>query len=1033
MKQASLPGFDDEGEDRPEGEKATASADLLGSSVPSPLTISPSPRLSLSPSPGLAVSPSSLAGETVWVIDSHSLIHQVFHALPEMTSPKGEPVGAVFGFTRDLLFLLEEKRPDYLFCAFDLPGKTFRHAMYDQYKIQRVEMHEDLAPQIPAILRVIAAFGIPALGCESFEADDVLATVARLTDELGGQCFLVTGDKDCRQLITDRVSVFNIRKNEVFSREMLQAEWGISPEQVVDFQALVGDAVDNVPGVPLIGPKFARQLLEQFGTLEAVLAHAAEVPGAKRKENLLKFREQALLSRELVRLNSRVPIAVDWNAARPGRIDLNAALALFRDFGFRSIGQKVTAIAKPQAVVEPVSPPLPLSPSPPLPFTAHLVDTPEAFERFLAELRRQKSFSLDTETTDVRPRWAKLVGMSFAWNDREAWYLPLRSPPGQPHLDPAATLAALKPILEDPAVEKIGQNLKYDMIVLRGAGINLSGVVFDTMIASYLLEAGRRNHNLDELAQNYLHHETIKISELIGKGKDQRRMDEVDTRRVADYAAEDAWVPVRLQPILAEKLHEADQQVSPLPLGEGPGVRGQGSESPNLQICKSPNQPGPHPSPLPKGEGTRGELSNLLVDLEVPLIDVLVELEYNGIKVDVDRLGELSRRYGQRMESLEAEIHEMAGRPVNIASPKQLQELLFKELKLPVVKRTAKTGPSTDADVLEELAPLHPLPAKILEYRQYAKLKSTYVDALPEMIYPETGRVHASFNQVVTATGRLSSSDPNLQNIPVRTEEGREIRSAFIPGYEGWLLLAADYSQIELRVLAHFSGDARLCEAFARDEDIHARVASQVNGVPLEQVTSEMRRAAKAVNFGVIYGQSPFGLARGLGIDQDAAAKFIDNYFEGYPQIEEFLSQVLEKCRKDGYVKTILGRRRAISGVRQGAGRQRNLAERTAINTVIQGSAADLIKRAMVAIHHRLRAERLSARMLLQIHDELIFEVPTDQLHCLAKLVTDEMVAACTLNVPLKVDIKAGPNWAATEEVGERGEGIGDRGEENAQ
>jgi DNA polymerase I len=1025
MKQASLPGFGDEGEDRPRDEETPAgSTDLPGTEVPGPLPLAPPLLVSAS----LCLPPSTLAGQTVWVIDSHSLIHQVFHALPEMTSPKGEPVGAVFGFTRDLLFLLEEKKPDYLFCAFDLPGKTFRHAMYDQYKIQRVEMHEDLVPQIPAILRVIAALGIPSLACESFEADDVLATVARMTDELGGHCFLVTGDKDCRQLITDRVSVFNIRKNEIFDREVLRAEWGVSPEQVVDFQALVGDAVDNVPGVPLIGPKLARQLLEQFGTLESVLDHAADVPGAKRKENLLKFRDQALLSRELVRLNSHVPIAIDWNAARPGRIDLDAALALFRDFGFRSIGQKVAALAKsgdrgpakPQAAADSAPPPLPLSPSPPLPFTAHLVDTSEAFETFLAELRQQRSFSLDTETTDIRPRWAKLVGMSFAWNDQEAWYLPLRSPPGQPHLDPAATLAALKPILEDAAIEKIGQNLKYDMIVLRAAGIDLDGVAFDTMIASYLLEAGRRNHNLDELAQAYLHHETIKISELIGKGKEQRRMDEVDTRRVADYAAEDAWVPVRLRPILAEKLHEADQDICPVPLGEGPGVRAKDSESPNLQISKSPTRSGPHPNPLPKGEGIlgRGTLSGLLTDLEMPLIDVLVELEYNGIKVDVSRLAELSHRYGERMESLEAEIHQMAGRPINIASPKQLQELLFTELKLPVVKRTAKTGPSTDADVLEELAPLHPLPAKILEYRQYAKLKSTYVDALPELIYPETGRVHASFNQVVTATGRLSSSDPNLQNIPVRTQEGREIRSAFVPGYDGWVLLAADYSQIELRVLAHFSGDARLCEAFARDEDIHARVASQVNDVPLEQVTSEMRRAAKAVNFGVIYGQSPFGLARGLGIEQDAAAKFINSYFEGYPGIEKFLTQVLAKCREDGYVKTILGRRRAISGVREGAGRQRNLAERTAINTVIQGSAADLIKRAMIAIHHRLRTERLSARLLLQIHDELIFEVPTDQLHHLARLVTEEMVGACTLNVPLKVDIKAGPTWAATEEVG---------------
>ncbi|MEN6367212.1 MAG: DNA polymerase I, partial [Thermoguttaceae bacterium] len=586
------------------------------------------------------------------------------------------------------------------------------------------------------------------------------------------------------------------------------------------------------------------------------------------------------------------------------------------------------------------------------------------------QLRGQTSFSFDTETTDVRPRWAQLVGMSFAWNDREAWYLPLRAPEGDPHLDADATLAALRPILEDPKIEKIGQNLKYDMIVLRGAGVRLAGVGFDTMVASYLLEAGLRNHNLDDLAQSYLGHETIKISELIGTGKNQLRMDQVPVQKVSDYAAEDAWLPVRLRPILAPKLEEAG-------------------------------------------------LTDLLRSLELPLIDVLAEMEYNGIRIDVERLAEMSRRYGERLETLEREIHRMAGRPLNIASPKQLQALLFDELKLPVIKKTAKTGASTDAEVLEELARLHPLPAKILEYRQYAKLKSTYVDALPEMVCPATGRVHTSFNQVVTATGRLSSNDPNLQNIPVRTEEGREIRSAFVPGQSGWTLLAADYSQIELRVLAHFSGDRHLCDAFARGEDIHARVASQVNGVPLDQVTPEMRRAAKAVNFGVIYGQSAFGLSRALGIEQDEAARFINSYFEGYPKIDEFLEQVLADCREKGYVRTILGRRRAISGVRVGAGRQRNLAERTAVNTAIQGSAADLIKLAMVAIHRRLQTEHSPARMLLQIHDELIFEVPSDQLHPLAELVREEMVGVYALNVPLKVDIKAGLNWAETEKVGE--------------
>jgi DNA polymerase-1 len=973
-RQTSLPGFDQD-DDLPANVGSTETDAYV--SPPASVVTKPATR---------GPQPTSLVGQTVWIIDAHSLIHQVFHALPEMTSPKGEPVGAVFGFTRDLLYLLEEKKPDYLFCAFDLPGKTFRHGLYQEYKIQRAEMPEELQPQIPAIHRVIAAMGIPALSCESYEADDVLATVARLVDELEGQCFLVTADKDCRQLITDRVKVFNIRKNEVLDHDALVADWGIAPQQVVDYQALVGDSVDNVPGVPLIGPKFARQLLEQYGTLESVLEHAQDVAGAKRKENLLKYRDQALLSRDLVRLDAHVPITIDWNAGRAGQIDLDAALSLFHGFGFRSIGQRLAGLAKAEGgrrKVEDASeisnfrsdifnPPSLISNPPsdpsPLPFTAHLVDTPEAFEAFLGQLRQQKSFSFDTETTDVRPRWAKLVGMSFAWNEKEAWYLAIRSPEGEPHLDEAATLTALKPILKDPTIAKIGQNLKYDMIVLRSAGIEIAGVDFDTMIASYLLEAGQRNHNLDELALAYLGHETIKISELIGKGKEQRRMDEVSTRRVADYAAEDAWVPVLLRPILAKKLEDA-------------------------------------------------KLTDLLQSLELPLIDVLVELEYNGIKVDVGRLAELSQRYGERLSELEQQIYDLAGRRLNIASPKQLQELLFTELKLPVLKKTAKTGPSTDAEVLEELARVHPLPAKILEFRQYAKLKSTYVDALPELVCPETGRVHASFNQVVAATGRLSSSDPNLQNIPVRTQEGREIRSAFVPGHDGWMLLAADYSQIELRVLAHYSSDQNLCEAFQKDEDIHARVASQVNNVPLDQVTSEMRRAAKAVNFGVIYGQSAFGLARGLGIEQEEAEKFIDSYFGGYPGIEVFLSRVLADCRKKGYVETILGRRRAISGVREGVGRQRNFAERTAVNTVIQGSAADLIKLAMIAIHRRLRKECLPAKMLLQIHDELIFEVPREQIHSLAELVTEEMAGVFPLNVPLKVDVKAGPNWAATEVV----------------
>ncbi len=584
-------------------------------------------------------------------------------------------------------------------------------------------------------------------------------------------------------------------------------------------------------------------------------------------------------------------------------------------------------------------------------------------------MRRQKQISIDTETTHIWPRWAEIVGISLSWNEKEAYYLPLRGPEGSRLLDAQATLDALRPVLEDPTIGKLGQNLKYDRIVLRAAGIELQGSAFDSMVASYLLDAGQRNHNLDYLAKRYLHHTTIKIEELIGAGKHQKRMDEVPIPQISDYAAEDAWVPVRLQPLLARRM-EVD------------------------------------------------ELTPLFHDVEMPLIDVLVELEYNGIKIDVARLAELSRSYGTEIERLEQEIYALAGRQFNIASPRQLQDVLFVEQKLPVLRRTAKTGPSTDADVLEELALKHPLPAKIVEYRQYAKLKGTYVDALPAMVNPKTGRVHASFNQVVAATGRLSSHDPNLQNIPVRTAAGRGIRSAFVPGEEGWALVAADYSQIELRVLAHYTGDERLCAAFQRDEDIHALVAAQVNNVPIEHVTADMRRQAKIVNFGTIYGQGSLALSKQLGIDRQTAAHFIDSYFQAYPGIERFLVESLAECRREGCVKTILGRRRAIEGVRPDAGRSRNLAERTAVNTIIQGSAADLMKLAMLAVYRRLKREKHPARMLLQIHDELIFEAPSGEVGYLAKLLREEMSGVYpALRVPLKVDVKAGPNWAEAKEL----------------
>lgn len=903
------------------------------------------------------------AGSTAYVVDAHSLIFQVFHAIPEMTSPRGEPVNAVFGFTKDLLKLIEEKRPDALICAFDPPGDTFRHDLYPVYKGERGEMPGELRSQFPMIEEVVRALGVPIVSVPRFEADDVLATVARLCDEAGVRCRLVTGDKDCRQLITDHVAVYNIRKDHVYDAVALESDWGIRPDQVVDFQALVGDKVDNVPGVPLIGPKIARELLVQFGDLKGVLDNAEQVKGAKRKQNLMEGREMALLSQQLVRLDQHMPIEIDWQAARIGEHDHERLAELFAGFGFRSLGERAAALGGGGGAEQEE-----------WEADYRLVDTPEALEDLVETLQSCETIAVDTETTSINQREAELVGVAVGWAEGEAAYVPVRGPEADRVLPVELVLEKLRPILEDPAVAKIGQNLKYDAVVFRGAGVTLRGVAFDTMIASYLLDAGERTHNLDVLSERYLGHTTTKISELIGKGKNQKRIDTVPVADVGAYAGEDADVPLRLWPMLHERLD---------------------------------------------GQG----LLTLADDLETPLIEVLAEMEWNGVRVDKERLAELSTQFGDRLQELAEEIEIIVGHPFNLASPKQLAAVLFQELGLPVVKKT-KTGPSTDASVLEQLAEQHPLPKLIVEHRQYAKLRGTYVDALPELVNAETGRVHCSFNQVVAATGRLSCSDPNLQNIPIRTEEGRQIRSAFTAGEPGWKLLSADYSQIELRVLAHFSEDETLCQAFAEGQDIHTLVASQVNGVPLEEVTSDLRRGAKAVNFGIIYGQSAFGLAKSLGIPQDEAARFISDYFARYPGVADFMLDTLQTCHEQGYVETLLGRRRAISGVRapeppkgslfddRPQPIQMNLPERTAVNTVIQGTAADLIKLAMLAVHRRLRDEGLRAKLILQIHDELVFDTPEEELEQLTALVTEEMQGVAELRAPLAVDVGVGGNWA---------------------
>ena len=889
--------------------------------------------------------------DTVYLIDTYSLVFQVFHAIRQpMTGSRGQPTNAVFGFTRDLQYLLKEKKPTHMVVAMESMGPGVRNQMYADYKAHRTEMPEDLRPQIPMILDVIEAYGIPIVRHDGWEADDVIATLARQAAGRGMEVRIVTSDKDARQLIGPRVKLYNVRKNQVMDESFLLKDWGIRPDQVIDFQALVGDSVDNIPGVPLVGPKKASALLQQFGDLEGVLANAEKAPGAKIRENLRTYAEQARVSQKLARLNTDLPLEFDWEAARVREPDRERLLELFTDYAFGrftdEIRSELSSTESQRRTAE---------------RRCDVVDTEEGLAEFLKELRKQRAFCVDLETTGVAPMQTDIVGWAFSWQAGAGWYIPVAGPPGQPRLDCGRVLQALKPILEDPNVEITNQNVKHEMLVLRRAGVRVQNVGVDPMVGDYLLDAGARSHGLDSLAARYLNHRMIAIKDVVGTGKTQKKMFEVDIEEVARHSAEDADIAWQLAQKVTERL---------------------------------------------KAEG----LWDLYWALERPLIHVLAELEFNGVRVDREELARQSADVSGRLEGLMAEIHDLAGREFNIGSPKQLAEVLFEELKLRPVKRT-KTGPSTDQDVLEILAGEHPLPAKIIEHRQLAKLKGTYLDALPQMINPETGKIHCSFNQVVAATGRLSSSDPNLQNIPIRTDEGRRVRKAFVPSEPGWKLLCADYSQVELRMLAHFSKDPALVAAFQQGQDIHTAVAAQVFGVDPRDVQPEMRRVAKAVNFGVIYGQSPFGLAAVLGIPQSEAAQFIDGYFATYGEVDRYFHELLAECKRTGYATTILGRRRRISGIISTTGHRRNAAERTAINTVIQGSAADLIKTAMIRIHSRLDDLGRPARMLLQIHDELVFEAPEAEARSLAQLVRTEMQNALELTVPVVVDLRLGDNW----------------------
>lgn len=955
------------------------------------------------------------------LIDLFSLVFQVFHAIPEMTAPNGQPVNATFGIMRDLLMLLRDKQPTHLVVAGEGDGPGERSTWYPEYKANRSETPAELISQIPMILDTIAAFGLPLVSCPGWEADDVIATLATRAAREGFQVTIVTSDKDARQLLGPNVRLYNVRKNVYFGPDELLTDWGVTPDKVVEFQALVGDSVDNVPGVPLVGPKKATALLAKFGDLEGVLAHADQAPGAKLQQNLKEFADLARLSKRLVTLNCDLPIELDWSRARVGQQRPQRLAELCHQYGFRRMisdlktlpvtEASVVDAGEPTPAATPAAPPVaktatakarqgnlfaddePASPveppttapvddsvapweptpsnTPPAssrkPISFHVIDTSDKFADFLDELRHQPRFCLDLETTSVDAVRADIVGWAFAWSADEGYYLPIRCPAGESHLDENTVVAALRPILQFPDVTLDNQNIKYDLIVLERAGIRVERIGFDPMIGSYLLEAGARSHNLEELARRRLGRETIPISELIGKGKDQKSMADIEVRRIAEYAVEDACLAWELSRQIEEELRVAG-------------------------------------------------LTELYETLERPLVRLLADMQTRGIHVDPEALRTQSAEAAKRLDEIQGEIHTLAGRPFNIDSPLQLRDILFNDLGLPV-KRKTKTGASTDQDVLEELAALHPLPAKILEHRALTKLRNTYLDALPAIINPATQRIHTSFNQVVASTGRLSSSEPNLQNIPIRTDLGRRVRRAFQAGQPDWSLVSADYSQVELRMLAHFCGDPALVRAFADGADIHAAVAAEVFGVPQSDVTSEQRRIAKAVNFGVVYGQSPFGLAATLGIPRSEAASFIDGYFAKYAGIDAYLTSILEECVQTGFARTILGRRRAIEGIVNTTGRQRNLPERTAINTVIQGSAADLIKRAMLHVEARLQREQHPGRMLLQIHDELVFETPTSEVASLARIVREEMEHALELRVPLRVDVEAGPNWLETAKV----------------
>ncbi|MBI2425107.1 MAG: DNA polymerase I [Candidatus Hydrogenedentes bacterium] len=906
--------------------------------------------------------------DTLYLIDGMAFAFRAYYAIrTALTDNSGRPTNAVYGFTRVLLKLLREHNPTHIAVVFDAPGKTFRDDLFPAYKATRRETDEELKLQFPVMHEVVRALNLPLLVVPGVEADDVMGTLARQAEAMGMPVALVTGDKDLQQLVSDLIKVYDPNKGDTgmwYDRDAVVERFGVGPEHVVDALALIGDTADNVPGVRGIGDKTAKKLMETYGSLEDLYARIDEMKG-KQKEKLLEDRDQAFFSRDLVTIKTDVPLDFGPDACVRQAWDNERVRAIFSSLGFHSLVEELQlgpAHADPATVDE----------------KDHysLVLTEAELGAVIAEIRAVGSCAVDTETTSVDPMRAELVGISLSCRDHCAYYIPVshtaesmtrfRDPDdlttaeqlqGMPR---ERILALLKPLLEDASVGKIGHNIKYDLIIFARAGVRLRGIALDTMVASYLTDPSRLRHNLDEVSLQYLRRKLIPISELLGKGSKAVTFDHVPIARACEYAAEDADVAWRLAGVLHPLLRER-------------------------------------------------QLESLNSQVELPLIDVLAEMEQTGIAIDPPVFEALRREILERLEALTQEIYGLAGEEFKINSPKQLQDILFAKLGLTPLRKT-KTGYSTDVDVLEDLAGKHPLPEKILEYRMLDKLRSTYVETLPLLRHPETGRIHSSFNQAVAATGRLSSSDPNLQNIPVRTEYGRRIRAGFVPGTLNRRLISADYSQIELRILAHLSNDENLRRAFEAGADIHRATAARVFGVDPDRVTSDMRRQAKAVNFGVVYGISAFGLARNLHISNAEAKRFIDDYFAEFPGVHRWLEETLAQARVDGYVMTLLNRRRYLPEFTSSDAVVRKAAERVAINAPVQGSAADIIKLAMIQLHDALAGS--SAKLLLQVHDELVLEADAGEAEAIAAKTKEIMENAVTLCVPLTVEAGIGRNWA---------------------